>query len=71
MFWRSNVYIFYFDQFYKPPSNVNIVHETPAQHINIVQAIKNRDPDKARSIMKEHIYTAYAKLSIQNNIGIV
>lgn len=63
MFWRSNVYIFYFDQFYKP-TDVNIVHETPKQHANILMAIKKGDSDLARELMKQHIRTTYIKLLI-------
>ncbi|HPX03042.1 MAG TPA: GntR family transcriptional regulator [Synergistaceae bacterium] len=63
MFWRSNVYIFYFDGFYKP-TDVVVEHETPKQHVEIVRAIRERDPKEARKLMKQHVYTTYSKLLI-------
>ncbi|MDY2984535.1 MAG: GntR family transcriptional regulator [Synergistes jonesii] len=67
MFWHSNVYIFYFDGFYKP-SDIVIEHQTPAQHREIIAAIKERDVKKARSAMKRHIYTTYTKLLLPQGI---
>lgn len=64
-FWRSNVYIFYFDGFYRPPMDVVIEHETPKQHAAIVRAIMEKDQDRARGLMKQHIYTTYSKLLIK------
>ncbi len=61
MFWRSNIYIFYFDGFYKP-TNVVVEHATPRQHEAIVRAIRERDPKEARKQMKLHIYTTFSKL---------
>ena len=64
-FWRSNVYIFYFDGFYRPPADIIIEHETPKQHAAIVRAIREKDADLARGLMKQHIYTTYSKLLIK------
>lgn len=63
MFWRSNVYIFYFDGFYKP-TDVVIEHKTPSQHAAVVKAISKRDSKEARQLMEQHIYTTYSQLLI-------
>lgn len=64
MFWRSNVYIFYFDGFYKD-TDVVVVHETPAQHDAVMKAIRDRDADEARALMRNHVRTTYVKLLIR------
>lgn len=64
MFWRSNVYIFYFDGFYKD-TDVIIIHETPAQHDAILKTISERNEDKARFLMRKHIQTTYSKLLLK------
>lgn len=64
MFWRSNIYVFYFDTFYQP-SEIAVIHETPGQHRAILDAIKANDPQVAASLMKEHIQTTYSKLLIR------
>ncbi|WP_281680332.1 FCD domain-containing protein, partial [Synergistes jonesii] len=56
-----------FDGFYKP-SDIVIEHQTPAQHREIIAAIKERDVKKARSAMKRHIYTTYTKLLLPQGI---
>ncbi len=61
MFWRSNVYIFYFDGFYKP-TNVVVEHATPRQHMAIVKAIRERNSQEARELMKQHIHNTFSKL---------
>ncbi|MCE5202351.1 MAG: GntR family transcriptional regulator [Synergistaceae bacterium] len=61
MFGRSSIYIFYFDGFYKP-SNIVIEHQTPKQHAAIVRAIREKNPEEARRLMKQHIYTTFSKL---------
>ena len=63
MFWRSNIYIFYFDGFYKP-TDVVIEHKTPSQHAAVVKAISKRDSKEARQLMERHIYTTYSQLLI-------
>jgi len=64
MFWRSNVYIFYFDGFYKDSDDV-VVHETPEQHDAVMQAIFDRDEEEARTLMRNHIRTTYSKLLLR------
>ena len=63
MFWRSNIYIFYFDGFYKP-TDVVVEHETPRLHLAIVKAIRERNSKEARQLMKQHIHTTFSKLLI-------
>jgi len=61
IFWRSNVYIFYFDSFYKSVE-LNIPQKTPSQHSSIIQAIAERDPESAAARMREHIERTYKVL---------
>lgn len=61
VFWQSNVYIFYFDGFYKP-SKVEIVHQTPEQHQDILRAIEKHDEERAQRLMREHLDSTYTKL---------
>jgi DNA-binding GntR family transcriptional regulator len=61
IFWRSNVYVFYFDSFYKP-SEIQIVHKTPMQHAAILRALLARDADAAARLMDEHIRRTYEVL---------
>ncbi len=59
-FWRSNIYIFYFDSFYKAANREEIPPQrTPSQHAAIVRAITERDPEEAALQMKAHIQTTY------------
>lgn len=64
MFWRSNIYIFYFDGFYKD-TNAVVVHETPMQHNAVMKAIRDRSEDEARALMRNHIKTTYSKLLLR------
>jgi len=61
IFWRSNIYIFYFDSFYKS-TQLDIPQKTPKQHAAIVQAIADHDPDAAARLMSEHINRTYEVL---------
>lgn len=61
IFWRSNIYVFYFDSFYKS-EELNIPQKTPMQHASIIQAIADRDSDKAGALMEEHIQRTYEVL---------
>ena len=62
VFWRSNVYIFFFDAFYTTKNRENSLHFTPQQHKEIVDAIADRDPDQARDAMSRHIQNTYSLL---------
>ena len=64
MFWRSNIYVFYFDSFYRA-SDIAIVHETPQQHAAIIGAIKRHDPEEAAALMRQHIQTTFSKLLLR------
>jgi DNA-binding GntR family transcriptional regulator len=61
IFWRSNLYVFYFDSFYKS-EEVDIPQKTPMQHAAIIKAITERDPDLAARLMNEHIHRTYEVL---------
>ncbi len=59
IFWRSNIYIFYFDSFYKTQEKNAIEQLTPIQHKAILEAIKARDSRLAEQKMREHISRTY------------
>ena len=62
-FWRSNIYIFYFDSFYKTPDRAEIPPQrTPSQHAAVVKAIEERNPEEAALQMREHIRNTYELL---------
>ncbi len=55
IFWRSNIYIFfYFYQFKATKINTEF-KISPSQHIKIMEAITNRDADMAGKRMKQHV----------------
>jgi DNA-binding GntR family transcriptional regulator len=62
IFWRSNVYIFFFDKYYANKMLKNEVHETPNQHLNILNAIEQKDSESAEFYMKQHIRNSYQML---------
>jgi DNA-binding GntR family transcriptional regulator len=59
IFWRSNVYIFFFDRYYIDREGV---HFTPQQHSKIIGAIEKKDSEKAANEMKRHISSTYELL---------
>ncbi|NLH94619.1 MAG: GntR family transcriptional regulator [Synergistaceae bacterium] len=62
-FWRSNIYIFYFDSFYKTPVREEVPPQrTPSQHAAIMKAIEERNPEEAALQMREHIRNTYELL---------
>lgn len=61
VFWRSNIYIFYFDNFYRSTKS-DIPQKTPMQHAAIVQAIADRAPEEATRCMTAHIDQTYEAL---------
>lgn len=61
IFWRSNVYVFYFDSFYKLPQQ-STPQKTPSQHYAIMQAIARRDSAAAAREMEKHIAHTYRVL---------
>ena len=62
--WRSNTYIFFFDDYYvnKDYGRQKI---TPGQHKAIVDAIENRNADKAGNLMKQHIRDTFERLFVK------
>ena len=59
LFWRSNLYIFYFDSFYRDKEMPQL---TPAQHTEILDAIESGDPERASRAMRKHIHRTYEAL---------
>ena len=62
MFWRSNLYIFFFDGFYRSSRNSVPIQKTPLQHRRIGDAIKAKNPDLASRLMQEHILHTYTSM---------
>ncbi|NLJ44999.1 MAG: GntR family transcriptional regulator [Treponema sp.] len=63
IFWRSNLYIFYFDSFYNLNRHKDMPPQmTPAQHKAILAAIRSRSPETAERLMREHIQNTFEKL---------
>jgi len=62
MFWRSNLYIFFFDGFYRKPGNSAPVQKTPEQHWRIVEAIMAGDAALASRLMQEHVQHTYTSM---------
>ncbi len=63
VFWRSNSYIFFFDNFYFQGEKHQMERQkTPDQHATILDAIEDKNSDLARSAMKAHIKYQFRKL---------
>lgn len=62
-FWRSHTYIFFFDKYY---TDVTGGQETgPRQHQGIVEAMENRNEEKAGNLMRQHIRTTFEQLFVK------
>ncbi|MCP4024313.1 MAG: GntR family transcriptional regulator, partial [Desulfobacteraceae bacterium] len=63
-FWRSHTYIFFFDKYY---TGLDATGQKtgPRQHIEIVEAIENRNEEKAGNLMKLHVRTTFEQLFIK------
>jgi DNA-binding GntR family transcriptional regulator len=59
IFWRSNLYIIFFDGFYHHQGNSRPIQKTPEQHRRIVEAIEAKQPALANRVMQEHILHTY------------
>jgi DNA-binding GntR family transcriptional regulator len=59
IFWRSNLYIFFFDGFYHRQGNSRPIQKTPEQHRRIVEAIEAKEPALANRLMREHVLHTY------------
>jgi DNA-binding GntR family transcriptional regulator len=68
-FWRSELYIFFFDRFYVslPPREEPLRDPSKSQscreHQNLVDAIAGRDPQAAEEAMKEHLTSTQRTLT--------
>ncbi|MBN2011107.1 GntR family transcriptional regulator [candidate division KSB1 bacterium] len=62
IFWRSNSYIFFFDQYYRPKPMDDKMHQTPEEHKNIISAISKGDAELAKKYMTEHIRHTFTVL---------
>jgi len=68
VFWRSGLYIFYFDRFYAPLKPTELLRDPSKsvscnQHEQIVNAIIAGDGNAAENFMHAHIDTTYAKMA--------
>lgn len=59
IFWRSNIYVFFYHYQFKLKKVSDELKDSPLQHIKIVEAIKNRDPEKAGELMLKHVRCTY------------
>ena len=67
-FWRSNIYVFYFDSFYRAAGRQEIPEQsTPGQHAAILDAIEAKRPEEAASLMRSHIRHTYEGLLIRKS----
>jgi len=67
-FWRSELYIFYFDRFYAPDLSKVILRDphksiSCIEHEKIVKAIVEKDSSGAEIAMKSHLKSTYEYLS--------
>lgn len=61
IFWRSNVYVFFYDNYYRENIDYSKL-KTPEQHARVVAALENRNDEKAGNLMKFHIRSTYEML---------
>lgn len=64
IFWRAHTYIFFFDSDYIG-SMSNESSMGPKQHIEITNAIENRNQEKAGNLMKQHVRSTFEKLFLR------
>ncbi len=64
-FWRSHTYIFFFDKYYTDAMASTGQETGPRQHIGIVEAIENRNEEKAGNLMRQHIRTTFEQLFVK------
>lgn len=67
VFWRTGLYIFYFDRFYVPPTPDEVLRDPSksiscCQHDEILNAIVVGDGSLAENVIRSHIYTTYSKI---------
>lgn len=66
--WRTQLYLFFFDDFYservrKISIRPKEEYKSPSQHIQLFNAIINKDADAAEQIMHDHISSTYKFLT--------
>lgn len=59
MFWRSNIYVFFFQYKFKLGKKGELQNDSPLQHKKILQAIKDRNSEAAGKLMSEHVLCTY------------
>ncbi|MBU0970419.1 MAG: GntR family transcriptional regulator [Proteobacteria bacterium] len=64
-FWRSHTYIFFFDNYYTGKLVSGNQETGPRQHAEIVQAIENRNEEKAGNLMKQHVRTTFEQMFVK------
>jgi DNA-binding GntR family transcriptional regulator len=63
IFWRSSLYVFYFDSFYIASTLTEALPQlAPDQHLSIMRAIKDHDQEAAGLAMERHIRKTFARL---------
>lgn len=63
-FWRSNLYVFFFDTFYRHLKHAGPVSKTSVYHQRIYEAIAAGDAEQARQAMEEHVHVTYEGLLV-------
>jgi len=64
-FWRSNAYIFFFDNFYQHQRQSPPVSRTVEYHQKIFDAIVRHDSEDARRLMEQHVLVTYEGLLLR------
>lgn len=73
-FWRSELYIFFFDRFYWSNEDTEKLLRDPSkstscqQHREIVNAILAGDRHKAEQAMSDHISSTYSNITVHNPV---
>jgi DNA-binding GntR family transcriptional regulator len=63
-FWRSNLYVFFFDTFYTHLRHNGPVSKTSIHHRQILEAIAGHDSGEARRLMEEHVKVTFEGLLV-------
>ncbi|MCF7935418.1 MAG: GntR family transcriptional regulator [Synergistales bacterium] len=64
-FWRSELYIFFFDRFYQHPTEEQTTLRNPEESVScrehdaLVTALESKDADRAAELMEAHIQSTY------------
>ncbi|MCK5705952.1 MAG: GntR family transcriptional regulator [Cyclobacteriaceae bacterium] len=65
IFWRSNCYVFFRYYQFKVSMAEREFRISPAQHMEITEAIAKRDADKAGKLMKQHVRRTFEGIFIE------